>query len=346
MPWNNVPKDKWPMMERIVSALKRHGMDEKRSNAIAYSKVMNKAIISQGIGQSSIPAIGTRVRKPQFPKLPGLRNKSLPSGFSGTRRLTMKTSRPTAVSSRSASSVRSPRKTGVFRSPALNNNSTMGFGMKGFTSMRKLDEALDLITEWKNDLNKAWSQAARQAAAASRKKSSTDRTIMRSKGRTNPVAESVSSSGQEADYQHNEPKRFQVRMIGGKDKYGFPLKERSTQITLPPEKSKSVRMRGKWIYTDNVKLEPHERPIDYGHIHSLLKEKYGDEKGNKYYEDMGNKNSKLLFVVGTKIQKEKRAMRDALGMRHPKDAFEMLNAGPQHHYQALHSAWKAKKGIK
>lgn len=40
MPWSNVPKEKWPQMERCVNDLKAKGKSEESANAICYTSIM------------------------------------------------------------------------------------------------------------------------------------------------------------------------------------------------------------------------------------------------------------------------------------------------------------------
>lgn len=90
--------------------------------------------------------------------------------------------------------------------------------------------------------------------------------------------------------------------------------ETRTEMKTPYNIDRSVR-----IYppdTSGVYLNSSERPIDYGHVSGLLQEKYGPKRGQEMYESMIDKPGSgkgLYFVVGTKIQKEKKAMMKALG---------------------------------
>jgi len=87
----------------------------------------------------------------------------------------------------------------------------------------------------------------------------------------------------------------------------------------------------------NTHLNSNERPIDYGHVGELLREKYGASRGRKMYTkliDNPSSDKGLYFVIGTKIQKEKRAMLDALG-----PSYSKLRNLDTHNYRTLHSAW-------
>ena len=68
--------------------------------------------------------------------------------------------------------------------------------------------------------------------------------------------------------------------------------------------------------TDGIQVPKEEKPVDYGAVAELLKEKYGEEKGAKVYEDLiDNPGSSkgLHFVIGNKIVAEKIAMMKELG---------------------------------
>jgi ribosomal protein L19E len=76
-----------------------------------------------------------------------------------------------------------------------------------------------------------------------------------------------------------------------------------------------------------------ERPIDYGHVNDLLKEKYGNERGEAAYQKMVDKpRGGVFFVAGQKIINEKGAMMQALRKSGRTD---------EHDYQGLYKEWKA-----
>jgi len=65
------------------------------------------------------------------------------------------------------------------------------------------------------------------------------------------------------------------------------------------------------IKADGIMLSSSERPIDYGHCNEIFKDKYGEVRGEKMYQDfinMGGNSSARFFVVAEKILKEKKAM--------------------------------------
>lgn len=97
-----------------------------------------------------------------------------------------------------------------------------------------------------------------------------------------------------------------------------------------PRPSRMVRPQ-----TDSVYLRSQDRPIDYGHCHMLLTEKYGEERGSKSYEDIGQRNAAALFVVGQEIQKEKIKMLTDLGRAIPQDLSDV-------EYFEIWTEWKAK----
>lgn len=85
-------------------------------------------------------------------------------------------------------------------------------------------------------------------------------------------------------------------------------------------------------------LSKDERAIDYGSVNDLMKQKYGSARGDKMYHGMIDNPSAgrgLHFVVGAKIQKEKKAMMRTLGYTGHPDS---------HHYMSLHSDWSRKTG--
>lgn len=138
------------------------------------------------------------------------------------------------------------------------------------------------------DLHETWSDAARAASAAARRKA----------GKGLPARQAAA--------------RAAYRKAGG------------TAVG-------SGRMKAP--KTDNIHLSSHERPIDYGHVHELMMEKYGKGRGNRMYMRMIDNPSSsrgLHFVVGTKIQKEKRAMMSKLGRSGSLDS---------HSYRSLYYDW-------
>jgi len=60
---------------------------------------------------------------------------------------------------------------------------------------------------------------------------------------------------------------------------------------------------------DGVGLRGSDRPIDYGHCQQILIDKYGKEKGEKYYEEVFvDTNKNFGWTIASNIQKEKIAM--------------------------------------
>lgn len=85
--------------------------------------------------------------------------------------------------------------------------------------------------------------------------------------------------------------------------------------------------------TEGINLTKDERPIDYGHVNELLKEKYGPTRGEHTYQgmiDLPGASKGLHFVAGQQIQKEKLSMMNAMGKTGPLE---------NHDYQGLHSSW-------
>lgn len=97
--------------------------------------------------------------------------------------------------------------------------------------------------------------------------------------------------------------------------------EMVSRIKPPPEYQGSLTARNATV-------------ICYGHAGQLMKEKYGNKRGEAQYEKMiDSPRTGIQFVVGQKIQREKLAMMDALGKRGNPD---------QHHYQGLYKEYQAK----
>jgi len=106
-----------------------------------------------------------------------------------------------------------------------------------------------------------------------------------------------------------------------------------------PKMGEHLSPRMQIIKTEGEQLRGSERPLDYGHVNELLREKYGDERGNKQYEKLIDAPGRgVHFVVGTKIQMEKVAMAKAVGV--PRDQIS------EHSYGSLHGKWMAQKASK
>lgn len=106
-----------------------------------------------------------------------------------------------------------------------------------------------------------------------------------------------------------------------------------------PKMGEHLSPRMQIIKTEGDQLRGSERPLDYGHVNELLREKYGDERGNKQYEKLIDAPGRgVHFVVGTKIQMEKVAMAKAVGV--PRDQIS------EHSYGSLHGKWMAQKASK
>jgi len=91
---------------------------------------------------------------------------------------------------------------------------------------------------------------------------------------------------------------------------------------------------------DAVRLSTNEKAVDYNA--DLLKEKYGNARGEKMYQDsidsnrFGGNPSAGPFLMHNKIQQEKKVMMAALGKKGHPDS---------HHYQALYQKYMAKQMV-
>lgn len=84
----------------------------------------------------------------------------------------------------------------------------------------------------------------------------------------------------------------------------------STKIDKPVE----VTGRTKPPDTSGVHLSTRDKPVDYGEVNDLLKEKYGPARGEKSYQALiDHPGQGIHFVIGNKIVAEKKAMMDSLG---------------------------------
>lgn len=84
----------------------------------------------------------------------------------------------------------------------------------------------------------------------------------------------------------------------------------STKIDKPVE----VTGRTKPPDSSGVHLSTRDKPVDYGEVNDLLKEKYGPVRGEKSYQALiDNPGQGVHFVIGNKIVAEKKAMMNALG---------------------------------
>ena len=151
---------------------------------------------------------------------------------------------------------------------------------------------------------KAWSPEARAAAAAARAK----------KGGVKEEVAGPKHSLSDVEIAENTPNSTKVsRTI-----------EVEGRLSPPP--------------TENVRLLGDEKPVDYGAVHDLLKEKYGEKRGEQSYQSMAehpNAARGLHFVVGNKIALEKKAMMKLLGKTGNLE---------DHHYQGLYKLWRSKQG--
>lgn len=83
--------------------------------------------------------------------------------------------------------------------------------------------------------------------------------------------------------------------------------------------------------TENICVPTVDRPLDYGAVNELLKEKYGNVRGEQSYQSLcDNPGKGVHFVIGTKIVAEKQAMMYDLGKSGSPD---------NHHYQGLYKLW-------
>ncbi len=93
-----------------------------------------------------------------------------------------------------------------------------------------------------------------------------------------------------------------------KKSYNKKIKEilfkESSEFDNLPRPKKMARPK-----IEYVSLRSSDRPIDYGHCQQLLIDKYGKEKGEKYYEEVFvNANGNFGWTIASNIQKEKIAM--------------------------------------
>jgi len=116
-----------------------------------------------------------------------------------------------------------------------------------------------------------------------------------------------------------------------KDEFSNVNVTSSTKTETKTGKRIEVASRMKKPDISKVIIISKERPVDYGHCGDLMKEKYGNARGEKSYESMIDVgNSGIFFVAGEEIQKEKRAMMNALGKTGELD---------NHDYQGLYKEW-------
>lgn len=108
----------------------------------------------------------------------------------------------------------------------------------------------------------------------------------------------------------------------------------NTELETTVEATVEVGCRMKRPDVSNCHVSSSLRPVDYGACNELLKEKYGNDRGQKSYEGMIDApNSGIFFVVGAEIVKEKMVMMAALGK---------YGLPENHHYQGLYAQWLAK----
>jgi len=83
-------------------------------------------------------------------------------------------------------------------------------------------------------------------------------------------------------------------------------------VSAPAEEVRPSRMARPNI--DSITLSKGRRPLDYGHCRQWLEDKYGKERGSKYYDDITQGEvPNSIWTVAQNIQKEKIAMLYALG---------------------------------
>lgn len=91
---------------------------------------------------------------------------------------------------------------------------------------------------------------------------------------------------------------------------------------------------------DGVILQDDQKPADYGHVHALLVDKYGQTRGDKSYEFLFDDGRHTGWTVGANIQKEKIKMLNDLGQEVPLDLDDV-------NYYPLWKEWMiTKKGAK
>lgn len=105
-----------------------------------------------------------------------------------------------------------------------------------------------------------------------------------------------------------------------------------------PRPSRMVRPN-----THSISLTSDQRPIDYGHCHMLLKEKYGEDRGDKSYHEIADRfGGARLFVVATEIQKEKIRMISDLAWNQSMAFIESVPNLDDYNYFELWTEWKTK----
>lgn len=87
-----------------------------------------------------------------------------------------------------------------------------------------------------------------------------------------------------------------------------------------------------------VRLTSSQRPIDYGHVGMLLRDKYGSKKGDEAYEYLFRDGRNTGWTVGANIQKEKIAMLTALNRPIPGDLGSVA-------YFPLWKEWMSSRGV-
>lgn len=101
---------------------------------------------------------------------------------------------------------------------------------------------------------------------------------------------------------------------------------------------RTKRISVKALNASRVNLSWSEWPIDYGHCGEIMRDKYGNERGQKMYDEMvemsGNASARF-FVVATQILREKRAMMNLLGLHGDLDSKS---------YEELYDRWQASLG--
>jgi len=84
---------------------------------------------------------------------------------------------------------------------------------------------------------------------------------------------------------------------------------------------------------EGISVPSLHRPVDYGHCHMLLVEKYGP-KGDSSYEHIALNGTNAIWTVATDIVKEKIKMLDDLGRPVPAYLFDV-------HWFELWQEWRS-----
>lgn len=206
-------------------------------------------------------------------------------------------------------------------------------------------------------LNKAWSEEARLASIAARRGRASGGPRYRTGTRRRYITQSnehIQSYPEEVaararrERMATEGQQLNIMAPGGDQASGVQPEQKKRNIHQDsvmmlnnvgentPDSTTTTRrieVQGRYVRPGRSS-EPLTRAdtiLDYGHVNDLLKEKYGDERGEAMYRSMiDSVESGTFFTTGRDIQREKRTMAHNLGKR---------GALSQHDYQALYGLW-------